>query len=380
MAKNDSFRHFAKMWDSEKAINMQTKNQIYNFCYLCREMYANLKSIKKYDEKLFNSISDTTIDDYMQVFDNLYRNFYNDIFKISYEEQEQSIDKENNYYEVQFDFWKTDKRFEFYSAEVNDEKFLYKYIDNDNCINDDAFKAIIGIKDEYYDSIKSKVNQILILERELKFITMKPEFWKGLENDSKKINLENDYIICGKILFDDGWRKDRNEKEILDFADNKIYQSASIINQYQTNRLFNPPINNSYISKKAFLIYEFDLDKVVCLSFSDAYSDELINGDTKFKEITMHTDIQKIDEETCEGNKHELFAYGPVFGTLNTMLNSHSSYNEVVLKNPKPIAVMALNNYSEDYARELSEKYNIEYVGVAKYKSAFNYKELENKL
>ena len=192
---------------------------------------------------------------------------------------------------------------------------------------------------------------------------MKDEFWKGVAKDGDDINLKNNFCICGKLLFEGGWRISGNDRDVKDFATNKIYQSASIISKNTMNKLFTPDDNVNFKSK-AFLVYKFDLSKVACVSFRDGFSDELINGDTKFKEITLHTNIQKIDETLINGKKHELFAYCPVFSTLNCMLNAHSLYNEVVLTNPEPIGVIALNRYSEDFAYRIAKENHVKFLGT----------------
>ena len=299
----------------------------------------------------------------MQVFDNMYKKFYNLVFNVPYDEQQKSFISSPLHYEAEMEFWKISKRFDVTISDLNKDKFNIKNKTVLTCGQTFHSTIVTGIKDEYYDEIKTAVNKILIFERNLKFITMKDEFWKGVAKYGDDINLKNNFCICGKLLFEGGWRISGNDRDVKDFATNKIYQSASIISKNTMNKLFTPDDNVNFKSK-AFLVYKFDLSKVACVSFRDGFSDELINGDTKFKEITLHTNIQKIDETLINGKKHELFAYCPVFSTLNCMLNAHSLYNEVVLTNPEPIGVIALNRYSEDFAYRIAKENHVKFLGT----------------
>ncbi|MGN1212596.1 MAG: hypothetical protein ACI4TZ_01020 [Christensenellales bacterium] len=361
---NKNFREFSNKWENEVCTSLQRKNQISNFCYLCEEIYKNLTLIKKYDKTKFNNISSISIDDYIEVFNNLYKNFYNEICNVKYEGKDKNIKKYGKFFDVDYEFWDNFKRFVIPDDDLNLNKFTFNekpiVIDGSTYHN----HYIFGIKDEYYKQIKSKVNQILILERELKFLTMKENFWQGVAKTSKDINLNGDFVICGKLLYEGGWRTSAKDQNVLEFGKNKIYQSTSIISNKTTNRVFCANNNDYTIPKKAFLVYKFDLEKICCVSYRDAYSDEFIDGKTDFEEISIHTDIQKIDEDISNNKKHELFAFSSTFSTLNSVLNANSIYNELVLKNPEPIAVVALNKTSEDYAKKLAQELQVDYLGT----------------
>lgn len=360
---NEYFREFLKDWGDDLYPNLQNRNQILHFCYLCEEIYNNLTYIDEYDKEKFNAISIYPIESFMRVFDNMYKKFYNLVFNVPYDEQQKSFISSPLHYDAEMKFWKISKRFDVTISDLNKDKFNIENKTVLTCGQTFHSSIVTGIKDEYYDEIKTAVNKILIFERNLKFITMKDEFWKGVAKDGDDINLKNNFCICGKLLFEGGWRISGNDRDVKDFATNKIYQSASIISKNTINKLFTPDDNVNFKSK-AFLVYKFDLSKVACVSFRDGFSDELINGDTKFKEMTLHTNIQKIDETLINGKKHELFAYCPVFSTLNCMLNAHSLYNEVVLTNPEPIGVIALNRYSEDFAYRIAKENHVKFLGT----------------
>lgn len=370
---NKYFREFPKNWGDDLYPNLQNRNQIAHFCYLCEEIYSNLTMIEKYDKEKFNSISSFSIESFIEVFDIMYKKFYNLICKDSYDNAKMSELALNSDFKDPYLYWNKDKRFDISLKDLNEDKFNIE----EKCVSQNNLTLIAtlvtGIKDEYYEQIKSAVNKILIFERDLKYITMKDEFWKDVAKSTEDINLNNDFCICGKLLFEGGWRISCNDKEVKDFGKDKIYQSASIISKDTLNKLFIPNETMSSFKAKAFLVYKFDLSKVACVSYRDAYSDELIDGDTKFQEMTMHTNIQKIDESIIKDKKHELFAYSPVFSTLNCVLKPYSLYNEVVLTDPEPIGVIAMNRYSEDYALLLAKQYNVDYLGVMPKKQSANF-------
>lgn len=367
-----NYRKFPKHWDNSLYSNLKVKDQIGDFCHLCKEIYLNLTLIKMYDKEKFNKLSPHIIDTYIELFDNLYREFFNEVFLIDYNQMYNNLYANTQYCGNDMGIWKTSHRFDMEINQLNEQKFHTVDINLNYPTSDKSLSAqsqdnnlklhfIVGIKDEYYDAIKSKVNSIILFEQELKSITMKPEFWKGIAQTKNDIYLDEKFTICGKIIYENGWRLFSNKSLVKSFGKKKIYQSASIINENQPNKLFTPVTSNPI---KAFLIYEFDLNKVCCISTTDAYSDEFIDGKTNFKELSLHTDIQKITEDNVNGFKHELFAYSPVFSTLQCMLRSLSFYNEVVLKQPKPIAVVALNSKSIDFAKQVAKENNVDYLGV----------------
>ena len=291
---NEYFRAFPKNWGDELYPNLQNKNQILHFCYLCEEIYHNLTYINRCDKNKFNAISNYPIESFIEVFDSMYKKFYDLVFKVPYDESQQKCVSDPIYFEAELKYWKSSKRFDVTISDLNEDKFN---IEKKSVVTSgqELFTTIVtGIKDDFYDEIKTAVNKILIFERNLKFITMKDEFWKGVAKSVEDINLNDKFCICGKLLFEGGWRISKNNSEIKNFGKDKIYQSASIISQDTLNKLFVPNDSMSSFNAKAFLVYKFDLSKVACVSYRDAFSDELINGDTKFEEMTMHTDIQKI--------------------------------------------------------------------------------------
>lgn len=348
MEKQKNYREFKQYWNNDKITKDRREDQIENFCHLCNEMYMALRLIKLYDEELFNKYSTHSIDDYIEVFDNLYGEFFKEVFENEYDTSPSSF------------------RFYYKGLKLKKDKFiLVEKSEYDLMTSFSKDKDVtIGIKDEYYQTIKSKVNPILIFERELKHITMQDIFWSKFNNNPDEININGQFTICVKVLVDGGWRCDENKQSVKKFSNDRIYQSASIINERKKDKLFKA----GYYGYRqcALLVYKFDLSKVCCLCNYDAYSDEYINGETKYMEITQHTSIQKIDEELVGEDMHELFSYSPVFGTLNSLLHLcyEMEYNEVVLKNPEPIAVLAIDCKSIGYAMKIAEQHNVKYLGL----------------
>ena len=358
--KNKFFRSFSRIWNFDKVHSLKPKDQISNFCELCSGIYLELTLIKYYDEKLFNEKSRISIDDYITLFNNLYENFFEEVFSDDYE----------YFYNKHKDFWLSAFRFNYSRLNLKKNKFEYEKREVAKLIgeteNDVYVDTLIGIKDDYYDTIKSKVNPILILERELKFITMKKEFWKNIATSTSQIDLNKKFVICGKVLVEGGWRIDDKNEDVKRFSNQRIYQSASIINETQKDKLFVPSMFSGKPQNKALLIYKFDLNKICCVSHYDAYTDEFINGTTKYMEVTEHTDVQKVDEEMVDNNVHELFSYSPVFATENSMVNfgDGPGYNEIVIKNPEVIAVASLNYRSSEYAKKLARQHGVKFLGI----------------
>lgn len=341
---NKNYRQFLNVWN-------QKANQIENFCHLCEEIYMELILIKQFDKEKFNNNSKQDIDSYIEVFNNLYRNFYQEVFSDDYDYNMSRSPEE--------DF----NRFNAYNHDFQKGKFIYDCGDKKMS----RFADLpIGIQDEYFEEIKHKVNALLIFERDLKFITMKDEFWNGIAKTADEINLMDKFTACGKVVLEGGWRVNENEPEVQNFSQDKIYQSASIINEISIENIFRPDIYFKVPRSKIFLFYKFDLPNICCVSHRDAYTDEYINGETKYIEISQHTEVQKVDEEIVGDNVHELFAFSPVFATKNTMVNfyGHVGYNEVVIKNPEIIAVAALDTNSIKYAKQVAEKHNVKFLGL----------------
>ena len=364
--ENELYRHFARRWEGKVTLNKKTQNQLQDFCSLCGQIYFEILQIEKYDKEKFNSISRITIEDYKQLFNNLYDNFCKECFEDS-DELREEYKQFGNYYDLELRFFSF-----MYNEQI--KKFEYKTVKIPDYNTNEEMVVYVGIKEEYYDEIKSKVNAIFMLERELKFITMKKEFW-GYE---QKTTFDDDYVVCGKVIMENGWRMNNSNIEINDFARQKIYQSASIINQNQLSNLFDPQPEISLLFSKAFLIYKFDIDKVCCVSHKDAFTDEFIDNENKFKEFTFHTEVQKVDEQEVDGHNHSLFTYSPVFSTLNSMLNCQEGYNEIVLKQPKIIGVCALDEYSQSYAERVAEINGVKYCGVMKGKTSNKQKVEDN--
>lgn len=383
--EDKSYREFKHIWcDNESSPQVQNKNQVFNFCSLCNEIYGNLKLIEKYDSARFNQISNFPISSYIQVFDTIYKKFFNLIAKKSYDEYQKETttvnesillhnsdhtlsDDEiiNNFRNSQLQYFINTKRFNLTNSDLNDKKFIVQREIVKFQGTNYQIRKFLGIKEQYFDEIRAEVNKILIMERELKFLTMKPEFWKGVAKSSQDINLEEDFCICGKLLFEGGWRMNSFSNKVQDFSKEKIYQSSSILTRQTVNNIFIPNEEIHFGCKgKAFLVYKFDLNKVKCVSYSDAYSDELIDGKTEFLEISMHTNVQKIDEQRKDGKLHELFAFSPVFSTLNCITKGVELYNEVVMQEPEPIGVIAMNPYSIDFALNIAKQYNVDFLGV----------------
>lgn len=345
MNTKKNYRQFLNIWSGKS-------NQIENFCHLCEEIYLELKLIKKFDEQHFNNVSKVDIDTCIEVFNNLYKNFYQEVFSDDYDYNMIAIPESANF-----------DRFNVYNHGFQKEKFIY----SESIKNMIGFPDLpIGIKDEYFKNIKSKVNALLIFERDLKFITMKDEFWNGVAKSGNDINLMDKFTACGKVVIEGGWRIDDDKPEVQKFSQNKIYQSASIINELSIDKIFRPDICSKIARSKIFLFYKFDLPNICCVCHSDGYTDEYINGETKYVEISNHTEVQKVDEEIVGDDTHELFSYCPVFATKNTIMNFTGGigYNEVVIKNPQIIAVAALDVDSIRYAKEVARKNNVKFVGL----------------
>ena len=164
-----------------------------------------------------------------------------------------------------------------------------------------------------------------------------------------------------KIVFPHGWRSDLFiAKRMEKFTQNRKYQSASLINNKSLFCLFNY-FNNK---ESALFIYEPDSSKIVCANKYDAYSDEYINNRNPYWESNCFSSLSLIDSQNIDGDLHDLYANATEVATPNVLLHNGGTYNELVIRDPKIIGVLAPNKNSEKYAKKLATEKNVPYYGV----------------
>ena len=208
---NEYFREFLKDWGDDLYSNLQNRNQILHFCYLCEEIYNNLTYIDKYDKEKFNAISIYPIDSFMQVFDNMYKKFYNLVFNVPYDEQQKSFISSPLHYEAEMEFWKISKRFDVTISDLNKDKFNIKNKTVLTCGQTFHSTIVTGIKDEYYDEIK-KVDCILIDEAQF----LEEKTVDELFYIAKRFNVP---VICYGLKTNFQGRLFDGSKRIIELAD-----------------------------------------------------------------------------------------------------------------------------------------------------------------
>ena len=172
-----------------------------------------------------------------------------------------------------------------------------------------------------------------------------------------------------KIVFPYGWRKGTPNNEEREFCDSRIYQSASVISDKSSFCLFN------YFNQKesALLVFAPQAEKIMCGRQVDAFSDEFINGKNPNNTTKAYSCVTLIDKFTVKHKLHELYATATEVITPNILLHNGGTYNEVILRNPTVVGVLAPNERSVRYAQEMAKRYGVKYHGVLEQIERFNY-------
>ncbi len=307
------------------------------FSKYVESMYSHLLDIKKYYEKDFNEDNTYTIQEYI------------DLFNV--------ITRKLTVLLATDDVIKKIGKFGFFSPK---DSFCVTSVFDLQKLDKKAFKisedgSVVGFNDEIYKKVEPLVKKIFMIEKMCSFTTRK--FWAKEITDIKDFCVNKPYKILARVVFPDNWRATKEEKEVRNYYKNKIYTSASIIDEKHTNNLF--MYYDWKHEKAAILILSYDENNFVCANYFDSMSEEYINNKNPLFQPTEHSDVFKVDETTIDDRKHEFYSNATEIATPKGILNNIMECSEVNLKNPKVVGVIAPNALSINFAKKEAEKRNV---------------------
>lgn len=344
-------RKFPKKWGYINGRAREYVNGLAMFYVYCTNLREDMCGIERHDQKSFDAKNFFAIREYKMLFDKYLKEFNNIVLK------KEKLD----YFNKNAGKEKTKELL----IELNEN--LEEYINYEKFNTNKKFKTF-GVKNEYYDEINEAAKKIFLLEKYCSSTTK--QIWNEQLTKFKKFDQYEAYNIIIKIVFPNSWRQELFiSKKIKKFVQQRKYQSASLMNDRSMFCLFN------YYNRRtsALLIYEPDASKIVCANKIDAFSDEYINKKNPYYEKTPKLDIKLIEKTNIDGKLHELYANATEIATPNCLLYNEGTYNEVVVRNPKVIGVLAPNKESEKFAQEVAKSQDVEYYGILEKIEMYNY-------
>lgn len=286
--------------------------------------------------------------DYIDLLDKLYDDFLNCVCKkeILMAQKEEFIKNHDE------NDWKAYAKFH--------GDFLKKMIDEKKFEFDEETHSYCGVKKEYYKEISSIAKKIFILEKLAESESKK--IWKKLFTDPQKLDLNKQYCIIAKIVYEEPWRwnEENPTAKKLEYDRKRIYQSASILTDEDHSRLFLYQKDDI----AAVLVYAPETSKIVCMSSKDCFSDEWIDGKNHYENKTIYSKIFRLDTAEVQAENHEVFSNASKVASPDHFLSDIiQNYNEVIMRSPTVVGVIAPNEESVDYARCLAFDLGVRYFG-----------------
>ena len=341
----DNEKILRKLPKSWKSRSNDLNNKVYGnyeIAEYCRKLFDSLLGIKKYDEQKFNKNNSWTIDEYIQIFNSIYKQIFDTL-----------IDKNmaKAYFNMQknpsndFDRYKKFYIFSF-TKTYNKSAFVFE--------KDTDEKEVIGFSSKAYKAIEPLFKKLFMLEKMCAFTTRK--FWRDELTKFEDLDLSKKYKILVKVVFKKNWRTQKLTKKLKNYYNERIYQSASLIDPKNKNKIFTfHTLNENY----ALLLMDYDDNTYVCSSPDDDYSEEQIDGKNPIITQAKYTDLFLQDVEIVDGKVHKLYADTVECLTPNVVLHNTKMFSEVNLKNAKPIAVISPNKSNLCFASQKAKELNL---------------------
>lgn len=313
-------------------------NGLLGFAKYLQKIKVGLNDIKKFYEDDFNKDNSNSIDDYIALFNNILAQIDEILLDRT------NAEKVKKTYRIAGKVDSSDLHYAYYKNLIKMNAFVY-----------DDKNEMYGFTNTAYQKLVPLAKKIFMIEKMCSFTTRK--FWQNEITDIKNFNLKKQYKIIARVMMPENWRPVSNKKFVEQFYQKKIYSSASIIDEKHLDNVF-----STCSGKYAILILKFDNNKFVCADSDDAFSEEFINGANPYSDRTEYTDVNLVDEENINEDKHKLFSIGVELFTPKGILNKLKyayQYSEVNLKNAEIVGVISPNKQSNNYAKEQAEKHNV---------------------
>ena len=327
-----------KSWNNENSYYHDSTYGDKEFAVYAKKLYASLKGIKNYYEKEFNEDNIYTIDEYIALFNRTYNKFLHQVIDDEKEREDYFITCKKSRFSVE-----NHGRFKIIQELKYRNPKFFEFKDDE----------IVGFSDEGYEKLKPLAKCLFMIEKICSFTTRK--FWKNELTKIQDLDLKKPFKILAKCVFPYGWRSDGSSKNLDEYMNDRIYSSASLIdNEHKFNLFY---ANNQKIF--AMLIMEYDGNNLICASPMDSYSEEKINGKNALLYKNEFSDALLQDETKQNGKNHKLYAEAVECETPKNILESMQFYSEVNLKNGRPVGVIIPNYESIDFASQEAEKRNL---------------------
>ena len=309
------------------------------FVIYCNKLYESLTGIKKFYENDFNKDNVCTIDEYLGFFNNLYNKFLNI-----------SIDDKS----IIDDYFKSCKNLKI---DIN-SRARFNIFDKIKYRNNKIYKLnnkheVTGFTEYGYDEISKIAKQLFMIEKLCSFTTKK--FWKNELTDIKDLDLNSKFEILVKCVFSVHWRSDNNSTELKNYYKERIYSSASLIDENHKENLFALPKTDIF----AILILDGKEEDIVCASKTDSYSEEYIDNKNLLEYKQEYTNVLLQDQTHVGGKGHKLYAEAVECETPKNLLQNLKRYTEVNLKNAKTVGVICPNSKSITFSKNQAGKYKV---------------------
>lgn len=306
-------------------------NELGNYCEM---LFTSLSDIKKFDEKEFNKDNTYTIDEYIGIFDSVYKQIVDLLLVKEKYIQEQNIARlqKVNFYEI--------GRFDALTKEnFKKDAFLYTI---------DRYPK--AFRDETYSKVLPLVKKLFMIEKMCSFTTRK--LWENQITKIEDLDTTKKFKILVKAIFPQEWRCEKLTRDLLTYYKSRIYESTSLIDEKHTHNIF------QYYDHRilAALIVDFELKNMICGDRADTYSEEYVDNSNPLKEKSIYSDIFLQEDIDMNGKNHKLYAEAVQTITPNSVLNQIGYYSEINIRNAKPVAVFVPNKDSITFCKNVAKK------------------------
>lgn len=333
-------KNLPQYWEETNLQRQYKADCNHDLAEYCRLLFASLMEIKQDYENKFNRLSTTPIQDYIDFFNEQYSKIADVLLNA-----------------------KAVKNFEISMHANNPEYYTYITrffaLKESDCINSGVLKIGFdgkpyGYSDSAYAIIKPLVTNIFLIDKLCSFVTKK--FWQEEITSLSDLSLKGNFKILIKTVFAENWRRDKVSPTIKKFHQDRIYQSASLIDNKHKYSFFGS--RNNFV--KAWLVMGFDQKKFMCANSDDSFSDESINNANPLIEKNVYTDVL-LQGCTKKGEKeHKLYAVAVEAITPKFLLKHMYDYSEVNLQDTKPVAVINLGGYENtQFAKKQAQKFDV---------------------
>ena len=305
-------------------------------------MDEDLKNIQRYYKKTFSFFDGNSIFDYIHIFKKNQFSIYDILYT---KEQINDINKISKKEKTPFSIAAI-SAYKNNNAPCLIDKFIFK---NTHFSNNSSLSFSNQLK-----AIKKYLTNIFLIEKYVSVSTRK--IWQSeLQTNPSVVNLNKNFNILVKVIFPNDWSNLPCNEKTYEYFKEKKYQSTSLIDKNHKHNLF----LYKYRKICACLMVETKGENIVCARDSDAFSTELIDGFNGFnKSLKLYNkDISKVDQKHINNKTHECFASATQIATPKGLFGEY--YNEVVVFDPKYVAVISPNRDSDKFAEEIAKIKNL---------------------